>query len=179
MKRRWTLGAALSLAVFAVMPASGLTASGTQTYELEMEAPNIATAPNGDMVSVLGHGEFSVHPKTVEASGTFTHTDSEGNVVGSGTWEATRLLTYQSYGCGVVVGQPIPSNFCGGKLKMRVMLAPPVGEFRGILTVFCIIGPKAPTSHDDPTEEGITLSIPGVINFNKVAGGENIYIRTS
>src|SRR5947208_1797809 len=43
---------------------------------LVMEVPNVAVAPNGDRVAVLGSGEFSVHPKSVTASGTFTHTDS-------------------------------------------------------------------------------------------------------
>jgi hypothetical protein len=45
-------------------------------------------------------------------------------VVASGTWEATELLEYQSYGCGEVFGDPLPDNFCGGVVKMRVTLMP-------------------------------------------------------
>src|SRR5256885_7151655 len=48
-----------------------------------------------------------------------------GTVLASGTWEATELLDYQSYGCGIVHfpdGDVIlPPNFCGGKVKMSVM----------------------------------------------------------
>ncbi|HJY82712.1 MAG TPA: hypothetical protein VKK81_16710 [Candidatus Binatia bacterium] len=146
-----------------------------------MELPNISQAPNGDQISVTGGGMFSVHPKSVEASGAFTHTDSHGNVLGNGTWTATELLRYQSYGCGVVVslGIKLPPDRCGGKLKLRVLLTSGTQQFPGILTVFCIVGPKAPASHDEPDGEGIHLVVPGVANFNKIISGMNIYIRTS
>ena len=181
MKKRSMLVVGFAFAVFMLVPAAGGATSGTQTYELEMEVPNVAEAPNGDRVSVTGGGEFGIHPKFVEAEGEFTHTDSEGNLVAEGTWEATELLAYQSYGCGVVLGDEIPANFCGGKLKMRVLLTPEGTTLAipAVLTVFCIIGPNPPTSHDDPSEEGVTLVVPGVINFNKIVGGMNVYIRTS
>lgn len=181
MRKRIALVSSLALAAFAALPMSGAAGSATQAYELEMDVPNIAQAPNGDSVAVTGGGEFSVHPKSVEASGEFTHTDSEGNTVAEGTWEATELLAYQSYGCGVVLGEEIPADFCGGKLKMRVLLTPEGTNLAipAILTVFCIIGPNPPNSHDDPSEEGVTLVVPGFINFNDVVGGENVYIRTS
>ena len=52
-------------------------------------------------------------------------------------------------------------------------------QIPAILTVFCIIGPNPPNIHDDPSGEGVTLVVPGVINFNKVVTGENVYIQTS
>jgi hypothetical protein len=180
MKRRSIFLLFLAAAALVVLPTAAAD-SATHTYELEMDVPNVAEAPNGDQVFVTGEGEFSVHPKSVEASGEFTHTDSEGNVLAEGTWTATQLLTYQSYGCGVVLGNDIPDNFCGGKVKMRVTLTPEGTELAipGVLTVFCIIGPNPPTSHDDPSEEGVTLVVPGIINFNRVVTGENVYIQTS
>jgi len=178
MKKPVVLLSALTLLLLVLAPAA-LARRATETYELHMDVPNVARAPNGDRVEVTGGGVFSVFPKSVEAEGEFTHTDSAGNVLGGGTWEATQLLAYQSYGCGVVLGNELPPNFCGGMLKMRVLLTTPSGEFKGILTVFCIIGPNPPNSHDDLSEEGVTLNIVGVINFNKVVGGMNIYIRTS
>jgi len=152
-------------------PASAVASSGTQTYELHLEEPNMAMAPNGDTVAVTGEGEFSVNPKSVEASGRFTHTYAGGST--SGTWTATELLEYQSYGCGVVFGDPIPANFCGGVVKLRVMLTVGSTSLPGILTVFCVIGPNPPNS----ASEGITLVVPGVINFNQVVGGDNVYVR--
>src|SRR5919198_1507227 len=177
MKARSALFVAVAVGVFVLVPASAFAGSGTQTFELHMEAPNTAQAPNGDHVAITGEGVFSVHPKSVEAEGTFTHTDSGGNVLAAGTWTATRLISYQSYGCGVVFGTPLPPNFCGGKLMMRVLLTPDgtTLQIPAKLWVFCLIGPNPPNS----AEEGVRLNIPGHINFNDVTGGENVYIRTS
>ena len=178
MRIRYVLG--FALAVSLLIPSGALADSPTETFDLIMPVPNYAEAPNGDMVAVLGGGTFSVHPKSVTASGTFEHTDSAGNILGGGTWSATDLLSYQSYGCGVVFGGAIDPNFCGGAVKLRVVLTAGASQFDGILTVFCIIGPNPPNSHDEPSEEGVTLNIISVINFNQVApGGANIYIRTS
>ena len=80
----------------------------------------------------------------------------------------------------MVFGDPIPSFFCGGKVTMRVMLTTPVGELPGILTVFCVIGPNPPNSiiSNGDRSEGATLNVPGVINFNHSAGGDNLIIQT-
>src|SRR6266511_6057340 len=72
------------------------------TFPLLIEVPNVAQAPNGDQVAVTGDGVFSVHPKSVTASGGFTHTHSQGAVIGSGSWTASGLLSFEFYGCGVV-----------------------------------------------------------------------------
>ena len=177
MKSRFGLLVCVAMAVFALVPASALASSETQTFELHLEAPNTAQAPNGDTVAISGEGLFSVHPKSVDAEGVFTHADSGGNVLATGTWTATQLLAYQSFGCGVVFGQPIPDNFCGGKVMMGVLLTPDgtTLQIPAILWVFCIIGDKVPGS----AEEGVRLNVPGIINFNDVTGGDNVYIRTS
>jgi hypothetical protein len=177
--RRLILSVLGLTAALVLMPTAAVADSATHTFLLVMEAPNFGVAANGDQIAVTGEGEFSVHPKSVEAEGAFTHMDSEGNVIASGTWEATRLLSYQSYGCGELFGEPFPPDFCGGALKMRVLLSTPLGELPGIMTVICVIGPKAPSSVLGPRTEGVTLNVPGVVNFNHSAGGENIYIQTS
>ena len=166
-------------AALVLVPTTAVADSATHTYLLIMEEPNFGVAANGDQVAVTGEGEFSVNPKSVEAEGAFTHTDSNGNVIASGTWEATELLDYQSYGCGEVFGDPIPPDLCGGAVKMRVLLTTPLGELPGIMTVICVIGPKAPSSVLGPRTEGVMLNVPGVINFNHSAGGDNVYIQTS
>ncbi|HET7855936.1 MAG TPA: hypothetical protein VFL41_05715 [Gaiellaceae bacterium] len=149
------------------------------TWELHLEVPNVSEAPNGDRISVTGSGVFSVHPKSVTASGTFTHTDADGSVVGSGAWTADKLLSFELYGCGI--GVTLPPDFCGGALKLDVTLTPTGTNLAldGKLTIFCIVGPQAPSSHDDPSEEGIRLVLPGVANFNQIVSGMNIYIQTS
>ncbi|TML86412.1 MAG: hypothetical protein E6G08_12070 [Actinobacteria bacterium] len=188
MRRMFAPCLVVALALFVLGPASGLAASGSQTYQLHLELPNVSQASNGDKISVTGEGEFGIHPKSATANGEFVHTDSSGTVLATGTWTATDLIEFQPYGCGVVhnfptpgVTTPLPPNVCGGAVKMNVTLTPhgTTLAIPGILTVFCIIGPNPPNSHDDPTGEGIHLVVPGIANFNKIVSGMNMYIRQS
>jgi len=166
-------------AALVLVPTAAVAGSATHTYVLVMEEPNFGLAANGDRIAITGEAELSVNPNSVEGGGAFTHTESSGKVLATGSWEATGLLDYQSYGCGVVFGDPsLPDNFCGGKVKMSVMLETPLGELPGILTVFCVIGPNPPDSINGPLGEGATLSVPGVVNFNHTAGGDNVIIQT-
>jgi hypothetical protein len=170
-------------AVLALLPSSVMADSATHTYELHMEGPNFGTAANGDRLTVTGMVDFSVHPKSASGHGTFTHMNSSGTVLGAGTWTANDLIDYQSYGCGIVhfpEGDVIlPPNFCGGKVKVDVTLTTPIGELSGVMTVFCIIGPNPPESAFSTHSEGVQLLVPGVVNFNHSAGGDNIIIQTS
>src|SRR5919197_1775946 len=140
-------------AALVLIPTAAVADSATHSYVLVMEEPNFGVAPNGDRVAIDGEAEFSVNPKAVEGSGTFRHINAAGTVLATGTGEATGLLDYQSYGCGVVFGTPIPPNFCGGKIIMRVVLTPDGTSLQipGILWVFCVIGDKRPSS----AEEGV------------------------
>jgi hypothetical protein len=167
-------------AALVLVPTTAVAAGATQTYRLEMDSPNLGVAANGDQIAITGEGEFSVNPNAVEAEGEFVHTDSGGNVIASGTWKATQLIEYQSYGCGEVFGDRIDPNACGGALKMRVTLTPEGTSLHvpGIMTVICVIGPNPPDSVFGPRTEGVTLNVPGVNNFNHSIGGENIYVRT-
>jgi hypothetical protein len=169
-------------AALVLVPTTAVADSATHTYVLVMDAPNLGVAANGDQIAITGEAEFSVNPKSVEGGGSFTHTNSSGSVLATGSWEATQLLDYQSYGCGIVHmpdGDVIlPPNFCGGKVKMGVMLTTSLGEVPGTLTIFCIIGPNPPNSINGPLGEGATLNVPGIANFNHSAGGDNFIIQT-
>lgn len=186
MRRLFPLTLALA-ALLAITPGSALADpnNGSATFELHLEVPNVAEAPNGDQIAITGGGVFSVHPKSVTASGSFTHSDSEGNVLAMGTWSATALRSFEFYGCGVLTfADPdieLPPNFCGGALKLAVTLTPDGTTLAlpGTLTIFCIIGPQTPATHEDPSGEGITLVVNGVLNFNKIVSGMNVYIKTS
>jgi hypothetical protein len=183
MTKRSALILAFAGLVLALAPAPAAADPNNESasFQLHIEVPNVAQAPNGDRVAITGMGAFSVHPKSVTASGTFTHRTSSGTVVGAGAWTATDLLSFEFYGCGVIpsIGATLPPNFCGGALKLEVTLTPTgtTLELQGVLTIFCIVGPQSPTSHDDPTEEGVALVVPGIANFNKQVSGMNIYIR--
>jgi hypothetical protein len=64
---------------------------------------------------------------------------------------------------------------------MRVTLTTPRAELPGILTVFCVIGPNPPNSivSNGDRSEGATLNVPGIVNFNHSAGGDNVIIQIS
>ena len=180
MRRLILLALALSVAI-GFAPSAAVANSATHMYLLVMEEPNLGVAANGEQIAITGEGQFSVNPKAVEAEGRFTHTDSHGNVLATGTWTATGLLNYQSYGCGEVFGTPIPPDLCGGVVKMNVRLTPDGTSLSvpGVLSVFCVIGPNPPNSILGPLGEGVTLDVPGIQNFNHSAGGDNVYIQTS
>ena len=188
MKKSLALVALLTLTLSLLLPATARADSATHTYRFLLEVPNVSEASNGDRVAITGEGEFSVNPNSATGTGAFTHTTASGALVGAGTWRATELLEYQSYGCGIVhnfptpgATTPLPPNFCGGAVKLRVV-ATPSGtslQIAAILTIFCIIGPNPPNSHDDPSGEGIHLVVPGIINFNKIVEGMNVYVQQS
>jgi hypothetical protein len=169
--------------VLALAPSGALASSANQTFLLVAEAPNVGVAANGETIEITCEsgehvcGTFSVHPKSIEASGEFAHFLASGALFASGEWTATELISFQSYGCGEVGGEPIPSDLCGGVVKFAATFSTPIGELDGIITVFCIVGPKAASSHDEPSGEGVTVVVPGIINFNHTGGGENVYVQ--
>jgi pimeloyl-ACP methyl ester carboxylesterase len=105
--------------------------------------------------------------------------DEFGVIAWSGGGPYAAVCAARILGCGEVFGDPIPPNLCGGAVKMRVLLTTPLGELPGIMTVICVIGPKAPSSVLGPRTDGVMLNVPGIINFNHSAGGDNVYIQTS
>ena len=134
-----------------------------------------AMAENGDVVTVIGTGTFDVGAKSATGGGTFVHKTSGGTVVGHGTWAATGLLDFQSYGNGVPQG--LPSTFFGGRVALTALLTPaatPSVHLPAILQVECLLG-KPPAA----AVEGIRLNVQGVINFNKTVpeSGATVYVK--
>jgi len=136
-----------------------------------------AQADNGDFVSVSGRGRFNPSTGRASGGGAFAHTDANGVLVGFGRWRATGVQDFESYGCG---GGGFPPNFCGGLLTLDVHVTGThvtlgTGAFDGVLTIDCLIGPNVPAG----AEEGITLDIPGLINFDDLVpeeGGLTLFV---
>ncbi len=145
--------------------------TGTFLYRVGL-AGNRATAENGDVVTVTvtrdGTNTFDVGAKSASGGGTFVHKTAGGTVLGSGTWVATGLLDFQSYGNG-------PSAF-GGRAALTVSLTPsanPSVHRPGILEIECLFGEPPAGAF-----EGIRLNVKDVINFNKtVPGGIPPFIK--
>jgi hypothetical protein len=135
---------------------------------------DVTQASNGDQITLdNGTGTLGIHPKTATGGGTFVST---AGAIGSGNWIVTELLSFQSYGPGTFPGLPAGSN--SGRAQFRVQLTPTGAAFvlEGILTVECNIpGSTVPAS----TEEGFTLVVPGVANFNDPVIGNTLFIKTS
>jgi hypothetical protein len=132
----------------------------------------VASAPNGDTISIAGQGTLSIHPGSVTGGGTFIHKDASGAVKATGTWTAQQLLSFVSY--GTMPG--VPPNFEGGKALLLIHLSPGTGGagFDGVLRITCLIG-----SPPAGANEGIRLNVQDVINFNKEVSGNTLFIRTS
>ena len=186
MNRRGRLGLAVAVAgLLATTSGTVLADSASHSYLLVADAANIGVAATGDTVHVTCAATegvcstFAVNPKSIEASGEFQHFLPDGSLVAQGTWTATELISYQSYGWGEVFGQPIPPDLCGGAVKFAATFNTPIGELTGTITVFCVVGPNAPASIEHAFTEGVTVVVPGIVNFNHPGGGDNIYIQTS
>lgn len=138
--------------------------------------PTISEARNGDTVEVIGTGTMTIGSHSATGGGTFTHKDSNGNVIGSGTWTVEKLLSFRSYGNGIPQG--LPENFIGGRTKMKVHLMPDGGGegFDAILKIDCTIGDNIPAS----AVEGVELNIFGSQpNFREEVGGATLFVKTS
>ena len=159
--------------------------SGARTYDYHIGdafltsldpsfGPAVAMAPSGDKVEIVGTGTLDIHAKSVTGGGTFIHKNSSGVVV-TGTWTALELLSFHSYGSGVVQG--LPATFEGGQALLRIHLSPAGGGagFDAVLQIHCELGDKIPSG----VHEGIRLNVPGIINFNQEVSGATVYIRTS
>jgi hypothetical protein len=180
MKKVFLVCAVAAAAVVVLPSAAVATTNNNESarYQLHIEIPNVAKSADGDTVSITGEGAFGVHPKEFAAEGMFTLTN-DGTTL-SGTWTGVELLAFQPYGCGVVRGNPLPPNFCGGFILARVLLTPSTGPtMMGILRAVCIIG-DVPGQYfvSKNATEGINLDVPGVENYNDQAGGMNVFIRT-
>lgn len=137
--------------------------------------PTISEARNGDKIEVVGTGTMTIGSHSATGGGTFVHKDSDGNVIGQGTWTVEKLLSFRSYGNGTPQG--LPENFIGGRSRMKVHLAPDGGGegFDAILKIDCTIGDKIPSS----AKEGVELNIFGSApSFRDEMSGATLFVKT-
>jgi hypothetical protein len=170
----------LVLSVLSVGSVSADSSTGTREWDVgggtlclvdPPGCPDVAMADNGDTITIAGSGTLSLHPKSVTGSGTFLHQDSAGNVLGSGTWTATQLMSFKSY--GVAFSVPPFGDLEGGYTVIRIHLVAVSGaEFDGVLQVDCLLG-NPPAG----AREGFRLAIQGAdLNFNKEVSGETLFV---
>lgn len=98
---------AWAVSLFAGSPAPA-AATATNTYSFSLAPADTAISPNGgtmcgattagDWISVKGSGTFNPADGTIQAKGSFTHYNASGTVVCQGTWKATALTGFTSFG---------------------------------------------------------------------------------
>lgn len=135
--------------------------------------PATAKGNQGDSYEMSGAGTFDTTNKSVRAAGTFTHKSPNGNVLETGVWLASELMSFDSYGRAPAAlihqgaafgpapfGPKRPPMFSGpmptgGLAVFRIRLLPMSGVSKtAVLQVNCALG-------DVPRErsvEGIRLS---------------------
>jgi hypothetical protein len=154
--------------------------------------PTTTKATEGDTYEVSGAGMFDAQDRSVKAAGTFSHKSANGNVVETGVWIASELVSFVSYGVAPsallhekkrlnpvqlvpmrlkMLSGPMPT---GGLAVFRVRLLTLSGAAKtGVLQVNCALG-------DVPRErsvEGIRLSLEGDRNeFSEEVGGRVMFL---
>ncbi len=176
---------ALVLALWTLLSGAASAATSKSAFELHVAdlllqqvagSPPyaVARADNGDTIAVQGAGEFDVAAKAASGSGTFVHHVVATGANVSGTWTASRLVSFQFYGCG---GAGFPPNFCGGLAKLDVTLTPDANSalhLPAILWVDCLIGEKVPPSG----AEGIRINVKDLLNFDQtIDSGFTLFIE--
>ena len=185
MKARLALAAALVLMMSAIGVGTATAHTSAATYDWHVgdallqafgfPVGNKAMAPNGDVVTIVGTGSFSRDGKWASGGGTFSHHVAATGDTITGTFTADKVISFQFYGCGT---EGLPSNFCGGQVKLAITATPdaaPSVHLAAALTITCEVGPDVPAS----AVEGVRVNVYDVINFNKQVpeSGANIYIQ--
>ncbi len=159
MKRRGLalLATLCALSLLALAPA----ASASTAYSFNLHMPNTAVNPgNGDIIRVTGSGTFDPSADAVVASGSFTHTHSNGALVARGVWLATDFGSFDAFGG--------PSNgFQGGVLKITATLFPVGGApVTGVpIKVTCLINAPGGFTGDEGTAVGAFTEQTGGMTF--------------
>jgi len=154
--------------------------------------PAVARAASGETIELNGAGTFTLANKSITAAGAFIHKSSTGEVVASGVWAVTELLSFQSYGLapgalmlktqklkasrffplglGMLAG-PMPA---GGLALMRIRLLPDSGRPKdAILQVNCALGKAPPNQQGD----GIRLAMQGgALRFDGKVSGRTVFM---
>ncbi len=143
--------------VFAHAPAAGFS----YAFGIEVGFPGApsAIAKNGDRIDIglnVDDAPFTFHPKTISGGGDFTIRNADGDVLSSGTWAATKLISFQSYG-----SNEVDEGLFGGTLHLHITLS--TGE-KAILRLTCTDFGNPPPG----ASQGLKLKVVGGQHFTAV-----------
>ncbi len=150
---------ALSPVSFAHAPTAGFS----YVFGIEVGFPGVpsAIAKNGDRIDIslnVDDAPFTFHPKAISGGGDFTIRTAGGAVLSTGTWTATKLISFKSYGS---TDDPDLGLVFGGKLQLHIELS--TGE-KGILRLTCTDFGNPPPG----AVQGMRLKVVGGQQFKGV-----------
>jgi len=154
--------------------------------------PAAVKANAGGSYEMSGAGTFETQSKSVKAAGNFTHKSPNGNVLETGVWTASELVSFDSYGAapgaiqrqGLAYGLgslgskrlpmdsgPVPT---GGLAVFRIRLLPMRGPSRtAVLQVNCPLS-QVPRER---SVEGIRLTLESNgTEFSEEVGGRVVFL---
>jgi hypothetical protein len=136
------------------------------------EPDNKSAADNRDTIILRGQGTFNLLSKEATGGGTFVHVARGGAVVATGTWTATKVKDFKSYGVADP-GLGLPAGSEGGKARLDVELLPTGGTTNHAkLEIECLVG--EPPHH---AFEGIELKVKEGPNFKKKVVGATLFVH--
>jgi hypothetical protein len=178
--RRLAMVLVAALPVVIIASGSADAANSKSSFQVSVE-PTIAASSTGLTLESELKGSFDVATKTASGEGSYA-VMAGATEIEHGTFELTRLIAFQFYGCGEVtvdgVPIPLPPDFCGGRAVFAFHATSSTGERTdGLYEVNCQIhdpGGQAPPG----TSEGVKANARGV-NFNKHLTGNNLFVMQS
>jgi len=163
--------------VAAIAVGSAGSATSKSAFQVFVE-PTLTAASNGLTLETDLAGTFNVADKTASGEGEFVLL-AGSTEIDHGTFELTRLVAFQFYGCGELTAEgeavSLPSDLCGGRVILEVHAKSATGEERDALyEVNCQI--HDPGGQTPPgTSEGVKINARGV-NFNQHFTGDNLFV---
>jgi hypothetical protein len=158
---------------------------------LPSSCPAVTKSATGESYEISGAGSFDVQNKSMKAAGTFTNKAPDGNVLGTGVWIASDLISFDSYGVAPrallnkrALGIPqfgskrsptiIASVPSGGLAVFRILLIPLSGATKtAVLQANCALGD---VPHGRSTE-GIRLTMEkNGTEFSEEPGGRVMFL---
>jgi hypothetical protein len=154
--------------------------------------PAVVKSVNGDSYEISGAGTFDPQNKSVKAAGTFNHKATNGNVLETGVWTASDLISFDSYGItpaafiqkGPALGRPrigdkhLPMGSgslpTGGLAIFRILLTPMSGTTKAaVLQANCALG-NVPRER---SVEGIRITLEkNNSEYSEEASGRVIFL---
>lgn len=159
--------------------------------------PAVARAANEETIEIGGVGTLGLANKSVTAAGAFIERTPTGEIVNTGVWTATGLVSFEPYGVapgalqldyprlrmsgalrtgkmpGPMTAMMAGPMAAGGLATVRIRLLPDAGSPRdALMQVNCAKG-KVPAGEQ---RDGVRLTISGGLEFDEEISGRALFL---